>query len=161
MQRVLRIGAAAVIVFAAACSSSTTSTTTDSGVAVTPANTATPADLRARSAAFLASWNQDDPAVVADFYWTSAVVTQGDSTYSGSDRIRSGFLSGLGGVSDLTVSEQTFTGSESDFIERGSYKFTLTQDGGTPRTVTGTYETTWRREDGKWMITGMKVHENM
>ena len=159
MQRELRAGAIVLMLSAIACSSSTTTTTTDAGAAVTPANTATPSDLRARSAAVISAWNQDDPAVVADFYWTNAVVTDGDSVYSGMERIRTNWLAGLSMLSDLTVSEQTFSGSANDFVERGSYSFVFSEPGKSPQTMTGTYETTWRREDGKWLITAMKVNE--
>ena len=160
MSRVLPIAAVATLLLAGACSSSTTSTTTDTSAGVAPANTATPSDLSERSREFLTSWNQDDPNVVLAFYAPTAVVTQGDSTYSGSDRIRTNFLAGLGGLSDLTVSEQVYTGSGNEFVERGNYKFTMTAEGG-PQAVSGTYETTWRKESGKWVITTMKVHQSM
>lgn len=160
MFRVLPIAAVATLLLVGACSSSTTSTTTDTSAAVAPANTATPSDLRERSREFVASWNQDDPTVVLAFYTPTAVVTQGDSTYSGSDRIRNNFLAGLAGVSDLTVSEQVFTGSGNEFVERGSYKFMMTPEGQAPQAVSGTYETTWRKESGKWVVTTMKVHES-
>ena len=111
MQREFRAGAVVIMLFAVACSSNTSTTTTDAGAAVTPANTATPSDLRARSVALVSAWNQDDAAVVAAFFWNNAVVTAGDSVYSGVERIRTNWLAGLNMVSDLTVSEQTFSGS--------------------------------------------------
>jgi hypothetical protein len=159
MQRELRAATVVMMLFVMACSSSTSTTTTDAGATVTPANTATPSDLRARSAAVVSAWNQDDAAVVADFYWTNAVVTAGDSVYSGMERIRTNWLSGLNMLSDLTVSEQTFSGSANDFVERGRYSYVLTEPGKSPQTISGTYETTWRKEGGTWLITAMKVHD--
>jgi len=158
MMRVLPI-ASVIAMFVAACSSGSTTTTTDTGTTVAPANTATPSDLRERSREFIASWNQDDPAVVVAFYNSSAVVNDGQNTYAGSERIRTGFVN-LNTISDLSISEQTFTGSGNDFVERASYRFTATQDGQS-QPVSGTYETTWHKEDGKWMITAMTVHQGM
>ena len=157
--RVLPI-ASAVAMLLAACSSSSTTTTTDTGTTVAPVNTATPSDLRDRSREFMAAWNQEDAGVVVAFYTPNAVVTQGDSTFAGTERIRTNFVADLGAVTDLTISEQTFTGSGDHFVERGSYRFMGTMDGQT-RPVSGTYETTWHKEDGRWMIMGMKVHQDM
>ena len=154
--RVLPIASVAAMLLAA-CSSGTTTTTTDTGASVAPANTATPSDLRDRSREFMAGWNQEDAGVVVAFYMPDAVVSQGDSTFAGTERIRTGFVGDLGAVSDLTIAEQTFTGGDNHFVERGNYRYMATRDGQT-QPMSGTYEITWHKQDGKWMILGMKVH---
>lgn len=124
-----------------------------------PATQAPPADLRSRSDAFAAAWNQDAPATVAAFFANDAVVHYGDSTYTGRADISNRWIApGLPGLSDLKISDQAFTGSGDTMTENGSFSETITMPKQKPATNSGTYTVTWTKMGADWMVKEMTVH---
>ena len=127
-----------------------------------PAEPATPPELTARSAAMTASWNQEDGAAAAAFFADSAIAMVDDSTYNGMAAIRDRWIvPGLPLVSDLTVSDQAFTGSGDSFTETGRFSETLTLPGQAPVPNTGTYSAEWTNVNGTWMVTRFTVKSEM
>ena len=148
-------GAFALLLVTQACSEkpADTAATDTAATMAAPAASATPPDLAARSSAMTASWNQDDPAVAAAFFADSAIVVVDDSTYTGRAAIRDRWIApGLPLISDLTVSDQAFTGSGTSMTETGKFGETLTLPGQAPQRNTGTYTAEWTNVNGTWAI---------
>ena len=144
-------GAFALLLLAQAC----TGKPADAAPAVPPG-------LAARSAAMIASWDQEDVPTAAAFYTDSAVVIVNDSTYSGLAAIRDRWIvPGLPVVSDLTVSDQAFTDSGTSMTETGRFSETLTLPGEAPAPNTGTYSAEWTNLDGTWMVSRFTVKSDV
>ena len=119
---------------------------------------AMPPELAARSAAMIASWDQEDVPTAAAFYTDSAVVIVNDSTYRGLAAIRDRWIvPGLPVVSDLTVSDQVFTGSGASMTETGRFSETITRPGQAPERKPGTYAAEWTNLNGTWMLSRFTV----
>ena len=105
-----------------------------------PATEAPPAELRSRSDAFGAAWNQKNADAVGAFYATDATLHDHDSTYSGrADIVKRWIAPGLPMLSDLKVSNQTFTGSGETMTESGSYTEMWAMPKMAPKQHGGTY----------------------
>ena len=123
---------------------------------VTPAPP--PAELRSRSDAFVASWNRKSPTGVAAFYASDAVVHDPDSTYTGrADILKRWIAPGLPMLSNLAVSNQTFTGTADMMTENGSYTEKMTMPKKAPADHNGTYTITWEKAGADWMVKEMTV----
>ncbi len=124
-----------------------------------PATQAPPAELRSRSDAFGAAWNQESPAAVAVFFTNDAVVHYGDSTYTGRADISKRWVApGLPRLSDLKITDQAFSGSGDTMTETGSFTETMTMPKQKTVQNSGTYTTTWTRVGADWMVKEMTVH---
>ncbi|MBA2626447.1 MAG: DUF4440 domain-containing protein [Gemmatimonadales bacterium] len=134
----------------------------DTAAPAAVAEPVTPPELARQSAAMLASFNAEDAAASAAFFTDSAIVTVDDSTYTGKAAIRDRWIKpGLPVVSDLTISEQKFTGSGSAMTENGKFNETVTLPKKAPAQNTGTYTAEWTNASGTWMINRFTVHSQM
>lgn len=125
-----------------------------------PAAAATPAppppELRSRTDAFVAAWNRKSVPAIAAFYATDAVVHDPDSTYTGRAEITRRWLSpGVPMLSDLRISDQTFTGTGDTMTESGSYSETITEPKKAPAQHSGTYTIVWTKAGADWMVKEM------
>jgi ketosteroid isomerase-like protein len=153
-------GAFALVLLAQACAEKPADTAAADTTATmaAPMASSTPPELTARSTAMLAAWNQEDGAAAAAFFTDSAIVIVDDSTYSGKAAIRDGWIvPGLPMVSDVTVSDQTFTGSGTSMTETGRFSETLTLPGEAPAPNAGTYSAEWTNMNGIWMVSRFTV----
>lgn len=141
-----------------AASTATPAATTPAPAA--PAAEAPPADLRSRSDAFAASWNQKNAASVGAFYATDAKLHDGDSTYSGrADIVKRWIAPGLPMLSNLVISNQSFTTSGDGMTETGNYTETWTLPKTAPKQHGGTYTITWNKMGADWMVKDMNVND--
>ena len=125
-----------------------------------PATEAPPAELRSRSDAFGAAWNQKNADAVGAFYATDATLHDHDSTYSGrADIVKRWIAPGLPMLSDLKVSNQTFTGSGETMTESGSYTEMWAMPKMAPKQHGGTYSITWTKVGSDWMVKEMTVND--
>ena len=157
-------GAFALLLLVQACAEKPADTAAADTTATmaAPAASATPPELTARSAAMLASWNEEDGAAAAAFFTDSAIAVVDDSTYNGMAAIRDGWiLPGLPMVSDVSVSDQAFTGSGTSMTETGRFSETLTLPGEAPAPNTGTYTAEWTNLDGTWMVSRFTVKSDV
>ena len=157
-------GAFALLLLAQACAEKPADTAAADTTATmaAPAASATPPELTARSAAMLASWNEENGAAASAFFADSAIAVIDDSTYTGMAAIRDGWiLPGLPMVSDVSVSEQAFTGSGTSMTETGKFSETLTLPGEAPRPNTGTYSAEWTNLNSTWMVSRFTVKSDM
>jgi hypothetical protein len=141
-------GALALMLLAQACTGKPADTAAAETTATLPA-------LTARSAAMAATWNQEGgaAAAAAAFFADSVIAIIDDSTYSGMAAIRDRWIvPGLPAVSDLTVSDQAFTGSGTSMTEIGTFGETLTLPGQAQAPNTGTYSAEWTNVSGTWMV---------
>lgn len=115
-----------------------------------------PAELEARAEAFTAAWNQDDPAVIAEFFTENATVAADTATFNGRQEVLEGWLEpGIEAVSDLAVQDQQWEAVGQDFLSTGRFTYSYTSPEG-DGSITGTYETTWTRAtDGQWRVSRM------
>jgi uncharacterized protein (TIGR02246 family) len=110
------------------------------------------AEIRSTGARVVAAWNGDDPAAVAAYYTSDAVVTA-DSTYRGRDEIRDRWVAPLLPLlADLAVSDVEVTETGEGYTATGRYSYMLTLPDSSPVQVNGTYRNTWRQENGTWLI---------
>lgn len=110
------------------------------------------AEVEQQTERVIAAWNGDDPAAVAALYAVDAVVSA-DSTYTGRDEIRDRWAApALPALSDLVISETSLTESGEGFVGTGRYTYMLTMADAAPVQVNGTFRTTWKRENGAWVI---------
>lgn len=127
----------------------------------TPAAPAAPPELTARSAALVSAWNQEDATVAAAFFTDSAVVMVADSTYTGRAAIRDRWIKpGLPVVSDLSVSDQTYTGAGTTMTESGRFSETITMPKQAAAKNTGSYTAEWTNANGTWMISRFTVKDD-
>lgn len=150
-------GAFALLLLAQACSEkpadAAAAADTTTGTMAAPAASATPPELAARSADMIAAWNQEDVAAAVGFFTDSATAMVDDSTYVGVAAIRDRWIApGLPLVSDLTVTDQAFTGSGTSMTETGRFSETLTLPGQAPAPNTGSYSAEWTNVNGTWRI---------
>jgi ketosteroid isomerase-like protein len=118
-----------------------------------------PADLVALSDSAMRAWNGDDPAAVARFFSGDAMAMTPDSSYSGLDAIENDWIrNGLPAISDLSVIDREFSGGGDALTESGNYRYTLTLPDQPAELRTGTYTSTWERQQRNgWKITSMRV----
>jgi hypothetical protein len=158
--RLVSLSALALLLLAQACAEKPADTAAADTTATmaAPAASAAPPELTARSSAMLASWNREDGAAAAAFFADSAIAVIDDSTYSGMAAIRDRWIvPGLPMVSDVTVSDQAFTGSGPSMTETGRFSETLTLPGEAPAPNTGTYSAEWTNVNGTWMVSRFTV----
>jgi hypothetical protein len=156
-------GAFALLLLAQACAEKPADTAAADTTATMAAPLASeaPPELTARSAAMLASWNQEDGAAASAFFADSAVAVIDDSTYNGMAAIRDGWIvPGLPMVSDVSVSDQAFAGSGTSMTETGRFSETLTLPGEAPKPNTGTYSAEWTNLNGTWMVSRFTVQSD-
>ena len=110
------------------------------------------AEIRATGARVVAAWNAEDPAAVASYYTSDAIVTA-DSTYRGRDEIRDRWVAPmLPRLADLAVRDVVVTETGEGYTATGRYSYVLTLPDSSPVQVNGTYRNTWRQENGTWLI---------
>ena len=110
------------------------------------------AEIRSTEARVVAAWNGDDPAAVAAYYTSDAIVTA-DSTYRGRDDIRDRWVAPmLPLLADLAVSDVEVTETGGGYTATGRYSYVLTLPDASPVQVNGTYRNAWRQENGTWLI---------
>ena len=125
-----------------------------------PTTEAPPADLRSRSGAFAAAWNQKSAAAVGAFYATDATLHDHDSTYAGrADIVKRWIAPGLPMLSKLTISNQAFTGAGDTMTETGSFSEMWTMPKMAPKEHGGTYSITWSKAGPDWMVKEMTVND--
>lgn len=120
-----------------------------------PAASAAPADLQARSDAYLAAWNAEDPDALAAFFAENATAADNDTlTFTGRQEIRDGWVAeALPVLSNLQISDETWEAMGSDWVNRGRYTYTLNVPDQPEMQASGTYEAVWTRgADGNWVI---------
>ena len=129
----------------------------DTSTAATANSTAAVAEIQRQTEHVIAAWNGDDPAAVAALYASDAVVTA-DSTYTGREEIRDRWAApALPALSDLVISETRITESGEGFVGTGRYTYMLTSAGSAPLQVNGTFRTSWKRENGAWVIASERL----
>jgi uncharacterized protein (TIGR02246 family) len=122
------------------------------GAALADSTAALRAEIQRQTDRVIAAWNGDDPAAVAALYATDAVVSA-DSTYTGREEIRDRWAApALPALSDLVISDTRITESGEGFVGTGRYTYLLTSAGSAPMQVNGTFRTSWKREQGAWVI---------
>jgi uncharacterized protein (TIGR02246 family) len=123
------------------------------------ATDAPPAELQARTDAYVAAWNQSDPDAVAEFYTDDATATVGDTTYRGREEIQAGWLQNVPAVSNLQVTETSTRQVGEDWRSEGTYSLVATPPDGDSMDETGRYDVTWTRDaGGEWRIRSSGVH---
>ena len=135
-------------------------TTMAANNAPAPAAEAPPADLRSRSDAFAAAWNQKNAETVGAFYATDATLHDHDSTYAGrADIVKRWIAPGLPMLSNLAISNQSFTGSAETMTETGSFSEMWAMPKMAPTEHGGTYTITWTKVGPDWMVKEMTVND--
>jgi len=125
-----------------------------------PATQAPPAELRGRSDAFMAAWNQKDPNVLGAFFATDATVHALDSTYSGqADIVKRWIAPALPMLSNLAITNQVFSGTGDAMTETGNYSETWNMPKMAPAPHAGTYSITWNKAGADWTVKEMTVNE--
>ncbi len=139
-----------------------TDTTMTATTPPAPATMAPPAELKAQSDAMIAAWNQKDPAKPAAFFTADATVHADTATYTGAADISKRWIKpGLPMLSDLAVSDQSFTGSGDMMTETGKYTEKMTEPKKAAVNVAGTYTATWTRVGADWKVKDLTVHSDM
>jgi ketosteroid isomerase-like protein len=144
----------------AATDTTMAATTTTPAPAATPTAEAPPADLRSRADAMAAAWNQDNAAALGAYFATDATVHFGDSTYTGrADIVKRWIAPALPTLSNLAISNQSFTTSGDGMTETGNFSETWTMPKTAPAQHGGTYTITWNKTGADWMVKQMTVND--
>ena len=121
-----------------------------------------PAELVAASDRLKDAWNGEDPEALARYFAADAVVVGDDSTYEGRDAIRDRWIrNGLPILSNLEISNRTFTGAGDTRAESGRYTYVATLPDSAPATMNGNYETTWVKQGEEWMVIRSVVKDDV
>jgi uncharacterized protein (TIGR02246 family) len=143
---------ALLLPFAAACDPAPDA---DRGPAAAeePAGEPAPAGLRAATDRYVAAWNGDDPAALAELYTDDATATAFDHTLRGRDEIERGWLQNVPIISDLRLTEESVRRTGDDWRSEGRFALTVSVPDADPFEQTGDYGITWTREaGGEWRI---------
>lgn len=148
--------AALLLATLTACAPADDAEPADAPAAAEQAEPTPPAELEARGEAFTAAWNQDDPAVIAEFFTEDAMVAADTATFNGRQEILEGWLQpGITAVSTLRVQDQQWEAVGGDYRSTGRFTYDYTSPDG-DGSMTGTYETIWTRDaDGQWRVSRM------
>jgi uncharacterized protein (TIGR02246 family) len=124
-----------------------------------PAAEQPPADLTSADQAYIAAWNAEDAAAVAEFFADDATAKLGDSTYTGRDQIRTVWIEPtLPMISDLQTTTTTSEHRGEDWYSTGTYTHQTVMEGKAPITETGRYAVTWMRTpEGQWRIRSTEI----
>lgn len=158
--RVLIAACALLIPFAVACEPAADDPDLDRVPAAEPAPTADapPAGIEAARDRYIAAWNGDDPAAVAQLYTQNATAVVGDTTYQGRAEIQEAWLQGVPTVSNLRVTETSARQVGNDWQSEGTYSLTASPPDEDPMEQTGRYSITWTRDaDGQWRVRSSEV----
>ena len=129
----------------------------DTTAATTTAPPAAPAELQARNQQFAAGWNQEDVAMMTEFFSESATVVDDTMTFNGRAEIQQWLTESLPVISALAVQDETLQASGQDYVAAGRFTLNGTSPEGDFQAA-GRYESTWALDtDGVWRVRSMNI----
>lgn len=164
MIRAIRLVVPSVLTLAAL--SACTDKKADTGAAMDSSMTAVapatiseaPAELKAQSDKMIAGWNQEDPAVPMSVFTADATVHQDTLAFIGADNILNQWVKpGLPVISNLSVSNQVFSGTADAMTETGNFTETVTVPKKPAATNAGTYTATWVKAGPEWKVKDLTI----
>lgn len=127
------------------CATAGTTPVVDPVAAGTTTGIAVPGELLSSHGGYLAAWNADDPARLAEFFVPDAHVVAGPDSFHGQAQITRWLSRTLPVMSDVEARPDAFTRVGEEISERGSVRYTVSPPGGMPASQTGSYTTVWTR----------------
>jgi ketosteroid isomerase-like protein len=120
---------------------------------------APPAELTSTADRYVAAWNGEDPAAVAEFYTENASVTVGDTTYQGQADIEQEWVGQtLPVISDLRETESSWESMNGDWRNQGRYTGMMNLPDQDAFEAPGSYNHEWTEDaDGQWRIRSSNV----
>ena len=147
-------------VSAASCASSEYVTYSQKAASPAPADPygIVPVELFETHAALYRAWQDDQPAKLAPYFSSNAVVTTTTGYYRGWEAIESQWLAPLlRTTSGIFAKPASFTHEGEDIVERGTYHTSLLENG-KMRPARGEYAQRWRRNpDGRWQVVSANI----
>jgi uncharacterized protein (TIGR02246 family) len=120
--------------------------------------TAVPQELAARSEQYIAAWNGNDPAAVAEFFTADATATVGDDTFTGRQEIQSEWLQLAPDINNLQAHETRTEQRGQDYVSEGTYTHAQFETEEGPSGTSGRHAITWTLDaDGQWRIRSTQV----
>jgi uncharacterized protein (TIGR02246 family) len=120
--------------------------------------TAVPQELAARWEEYIAAWNGDDPAAVAEFFTADATATFGDDTFTGRQEIQSGWLQNVPDINNLEAPYASAEQRGEDYVFEGTYTHEPFETEEGPSGTGGSHVSTWTQDaDGQWQIRSAEV----
>jgi uncharacterized protein (TIGR02246 family) len=120
--------------------------------------TATSQEITRRVDQYVAAWNGNDPAAVAEFFTADATARVGDDTYTGRQEIQSGWLQNVPNVNDLQRRETRREQRGQDHVVEATYTHAPFQTEAGPSGTGGRSTLTWTQgADGTWRIRSAEV----
>jgi uncharacterized protein (TIGR02246 family) len=119
---------------------------------------AVPQELTARVEQYIAAWNGNDPAAVAEFFTADATARVGDDTFTGRQEIQSGWLPNVPDIHDLEARETRTEQRGRDYVFEGTYTHAPFQTEEGPSGTSGSFANTFTQDtDGQWRIRSAEV----
>lgn len=119
-----------------------------------------PQELEARSAQYIAAWNGNDQAAVAEFFMADATARLGDDSFNGRQEIQDGWLQmAVPNINDLEIHGTRTEQRGEDYFFEGTYTHTPFQiEAGRMSAGGGRTTSTWGQDaDGQWRIRSVEV----
>jgi uncharacterized protein (TIGR02246 family) len=114
--------------------------------------------ISGRVAQYVAAWNGNDPAAVAEFFTADATARVGDETYNGRQEILSGWLQNVPNVNNLQRRETRREQRGQDHIVEATFTHDPFQTEAGPSGPGGRSTLTWTQDvDGQWQIRSAEV----
>jgi uncharacterized protein (TIGR02246 family) len=120
--------------------------------------TAVSQEIARRVDQWVAAWNGNDPAAVAEFFTADATARVGDDTYNGRQEILSGWLQNVPNINNLQTRETRTEQRGQDYFVERTYTHAPFQTEEGPSGTSGRSTTTWTQgADGQWRIRSAEV----
>jgi uncharacterized protein (TIGR02246 family) len=120
--------------------------------------TAVPQELASRAEQYVAAWNDNDLAAVAEFFTADATARVGDDTFTGRQEIQSGWLQNVPNINDLETRETRTEQRGQDYVFEGTYTHAPFQTEEGLSGTSGRYANTFTQDtDGQWRIRSAEV----
>jgi uncharacterized protein (TIGR02246 family) len=120
--------------------------------------TAVSQEIAARSEQYIAAWNGNDPAAVAEFFTADATARVGDDTFTGRQEIQSEWLQLVPDINNLQTHETRTEQRGQDYVFGGTYTHAPFQTEEGPSGTSGRHAITWTLDaDGQWRIRSTEV----
>jgi uncharacterized protein (TIGR02246 family) len=117
-----------------------------------------PQEIARRVEQYVAAWNGNDPAAVAEFFTADATARVGDDTYNGRQEILSGWLQNVPNVNNLERRETRREQGGQDHVVEATYTHDPFRTEAGLSGTSGRSTLTWTQEaNGQWRIRSAEV----
>ncbi|MBA2671736.1 MAG: nuclear transport factor 2 family protein, partial [Gemmatimonadetes bacterium] len=102
---------------------------------------------------YIAAWNGNDPAAVAEFFTADATARVGDDTFTGRQEILNGWLQNVPNINNLQSRETRTEQRGQEYLFEGTYTHATFQTEEGPSGTSGRFANTFTQDaDGQWRI---------